>query len=431
VELGLHRATRGEAPHARWRTHTAWSLVVFTVATCLGACPDTPDPLDPFSEGEFASPAPLVTSAPERARAPRDVLASTGDDVLDRALHDDDHDTRLEALRTIVANPSPDHVQTLAGLLGDPDMRIRREAATALALLGTHADEAGEALAIALLDEFAIVRARALAALIRIGTPRAQQILRSYLQTVPEEEIDQALDAVASVDDVDAIPYIRTLLDHQDPYVRSSATRALVRLGAPSAAVFRERLQHTDRTARCNAAYALAWVGSADDTDVLDASADHHDDPHYALCATAASIRLGAERSMDTIVQAAFGPDHALQSTAFDALAMTGTAIAAEQLVALTATGPDAAPPPDMERLTRALISMGDVARTPVIRALEERGQTHETSFNVWTDVIAAIGSADDVDILHALQDSLAMPVTQRALQDAIRAIESRQRRPQ
>jgi HEAT repeat protein len=125
-------------------------------------------------------------------------------------------------------------IPALIGVLADPRWFVVRNAAELLGEM--RATSAEEALTVLLQHDDDRVRRAASGALMRLGTPRSLQTIRTTLRGgVPELRIAAAL-ALATREDVrPATPLIQALETEADADVRAAILRALGRVGSPDA----------------------------------------------------------------------------------------------------------------------------------------------------------------------------------------------------
>ena len=117
------------------------------------------------------------------------------------------------------------------------------------------------------------------------------------------EELDQALDALATLGVREAVPDIAPWAAHPDPYVHRAAARALVRLGGDAARdAVRDLLDADDASVRCTAAYAYGRLAD-DDTPLWPLIDDA--DPVVGLCARGALGRMGHDELLEPLTSAA------------------------------------------------------------------------------------------------------------------------------
>lgn len=329
-------------------------------------------------------------------------------------------ETRLERVRQVAAAPTPADLPELISALDDPDFRVRRDAAGAIARLGLEAREAVPALTDALDDEFAFVRQRAAWALTRIGDDAALDALRAWAQTIDPDELDHAMDALGTLGDAESVDLIADWMTWDDPWIRRSAARALVRIGPPSAPAARAMLDHPDEAVACAAIRVLGYVGDpAVDREALDVA--DGDRSVRALCSLGSLARFGDPSAVDTLTRVARSNDADAAEVAVDSLAIAGSVSALNRLIDLL---------PVFERddrpgnaAERALIAIGDEARAAIaVRVADLDG----SSPALQARVLAVIGDPRDLRALRQALTSTNSERDRRALEDAIVAIEAR-----
>jgi HEAT repeat protein len=227
-----------------------------------------------------------------------------------RALRDDDADARLESIRGLWENDSPELLDRLAVILADdPNAAVRAEAALALGrfvlqselgrLRERHFEKAAAALrgAIENRDEEPEVRARALEAIGahdepwvrqaiteayesddhrmkvsavhamgRSGEPRWLPLLTREMTSDEAELRYEAAVAAGSLGDEDAVPHLVPLLEDDDSQVREAATAALGEIGGQRAKdALMHMLDSSSKATRDAAAAALAEIDFEED----------------------------------------------------------------------------------------------------------------------------------------------------------------------
>ncbi len=333
-------------------------------------------------------------------------------------LENENHDVRLEAIRELGVLSDPVVIPFLTAALRDPDFRVRRDAAGALAQHGPDAAPAAEELARLLYDPSPFVRDRALVALTAIGSPRATEAVLAFLAVVDPGARDQVLVALGQLGSESVVDAVAPYAEDPDPFVRRAAIEALAGCGARGARTLRRLLDASEPSTRCRAAVALGLAGQSEDLERLRPMADQDPDPHVRACAIGALGRLGDREAVDRLAVILGDPESPANGTAADALALVGSTQAAAVLVdALPRFGYDDNP------ALRALIALGDIARVEMLASL---GHVTDDHALLIADGLSVLGRPRDVPALRAAQEGADASETERAWGAAIAAIESR-----
>jgi HEAT repeat protein len=212
-------------------------------------------------------------------------------DALIQTLGDPDERVRWEAAWTLGRIGDPRAVEPLIQALGDPDERVRLGAALALGRIGD--PRAVEPLIQALGDPHGWVRLEAAVALREIGDPRAVE------------------------------PLIQALGD-PDEWVRLGAAVALGRIGDPRAVEpLIQALGDPDEEVRWRAAWALGKIGDPRAVEPL-IQALGDPDAWVRLGAALALGRIGDPRAIEPLIQALGDPDEEVRWRAAEALGEIG-----------------------------------------------------------------------------------------------------------
>lgn len=340
---------------------------------------------------------------------------------VEQVLQHPEHDVRLEGIRSLASTDDPIVVPFLTAALGDPDMRVRRDAARALGARGNAAVESVAGLAQTLHDPRAIVRSAALHALGEIGGRAAADALIQHLRNVEPAHYEDVLLALGTTGHDDAINEVAPFLNNSDPFVRRAATVALVRIGSSSVGIFRARLADSDPLQRCEAAKSLAMTG--DDSDIRRLRGLASSDPSALVrtCSLGAAGRLGDETALVALVAQLRNGTIEGRTLAADALTLMNSAdVVAPLADALTdfPVGRDYPNP-----ALRALIWLGDLARPELLGRLESASTEEQTLI---ARALASIGTTEDVGALSRALERALQDEARLALRDAIASIQYR-----
>lgn len=149
-----------------------------------------------------------------------------------RQLQHPDPDLKREAVRKILASPSPEGERTLVELVADPSHGVREAAAQALRVVGGRV--AIGALIPLLYSEHPHVRNSAIELLVAFGSPVVPRV--AALQRDPDPDIRKfSADILGAVGSRESLLPLLVLLDDPNPNVQHAAAEALGRLGLPEA----------------------------------------------------------------------------------------------------------------------------------------------------------------------------------------------------
>ncbi|MBN1444337.1 MAG: HEAT repeat domain-containing protein [Planctomycetes bacterium] len=214
-------------------------------------------------------------------------------------------DDRAEELRdrllSDLTEQGADITPELLLLLERGGSLARAGAARALGSHGKHEPSAMRALLTALGDEDSGVRTEAIGSILERGIPEEGRsgIRAVALRALSEEESPRALEvsiaALIEMDEIsaDLLPRLASLLDADDPQIRSSAIQALACIGEPAVLPLRRMLSHEDFRTRREAAQALGDIGPAA-ADALEALEALRSDP-------SPSVRFSARRAAQRV----------------------------------------------------------------------------------------------------------------------------------
>lgn len=165
-----------------------------------------------------------------------------------RKLNNPDPDTRLEAVRQLAASRDRKAVEYLIQSLGDTDMRIRAKAVEALGEM--RAADATQVLVqqLFLRTSEPAMKQRILAALGKIGDPRAARPIVEFLQLdLDPATRGTAIYALGEIGAVEGLEVLHQLANHdQDPTVRRLAREASAKIEYYQSAKAREAKGPTD-----------------------------------------------------------------------------------------------------------------------------------------------------------------------------------------
>lgn len=188
---------------------------------------------------------------------------------LSAALRSQFADVRKRAVDALVKKHTDASQALLVGALSDADGEVRHAALAAL----VNAD-ARAPLAAALASPHADVRVQAARALARHGDAICLEPLLALATAAEPAErervadwastVESALDGLATLADVAALPHLTPLLHSAHPGIRKAAAAALVWVALPNhAETLRQALQHSDVQVKYRAALGLAFAGDA------------------------------------------------------------------------------------------------------------------------------------------------------------------------
>jgi HEAT repeat protein len=165
-------------------------------------------------------------------------------------------EVREAAVAALAAQREADAAGTLAPMLADPSVAVRRAALRALA------DQRSERLRLTLLGLMgrdAEMRDDIVLALGRLGDDRWIARVIEVFDSFDLAQKTNAIDALGATESPSAEPFLAQKLGHREPEVRRAAVRALVRLGTTSALrCIRAALRDEDPQVRLAIAQALA-----------------------------------------------------------------------------------------------------------------------------------------------------------------------------
>ena len=181
---------------------------------------------------------------------------------------------------------TPRSVGAMRRLSRSDDAEGRAEAIQAAAAEG--AEMAGDAILAALADPQPRVRREAARALARLHDPRAVEALLQGVEAAPDLLEEETIDALGALGDPEAIPALVAALDNPRPLLRRAAARALGRIGGEAVvAPLEKAAAHGDTDLRRAALQGLRQSGARDSSAVVAAALD---DPHPSVRTAAEAI---------------------------------------------------------------------------------------------------------------------------------------------
>ena len=190
---------------------------------------------DNYPDDTFAALQPLLnhTDAVQRELAVVVLRELDKADVLDAlglALKDSAAEVRRAAIRVFERHDITEHISTLLLTLTDEDAEVRR---TVVDILANCDDESVlDGLQLALQDEDIWVRSAAVRGLGRIAGERSRDLIEQALSDPVGLVSIAALETLASLSDISAVPQMISALDHHDEEVVTAAMNLLTRHGS-------------------------------------------------------------------------------------------------------------------------------------------------------------------------------------------------------
>jgi len=190
---------------------------------------------DNYPDDTFAALQPLLnhTNAVQRELAVVVLRELDKADVLDAlglALKDSAAEVRRAAVRVFERHDITEHISTLLLTLTDEDAEVRR---TVVDILANCDDESVlDGLQLALQDEDLWVRSAAVRGLGRIAGERSRDLVEQALSDPVGLVSIAALETLASLSDISAVPQMISALDHHDEEVVTAAMNLLTRYGS-------------------------------------------------------------------------------------------------------------------------------------------------------------------------------------------------------
>ena len=235
------------------------------------------------------------------------------EDLFLEALGDDDPRVRRCAIAGVKRSGDERGIESLVGLLRDPDEQVRSLAADALSLFG---DDAVSPCIEALGDDEDL-RRRGAAVLVRIGAPAAGPLATALRDERPPVRRWAAwvLGEVRAGEAI--VPLIETLSD-PDREVRWNASGALAEIGTPAVGPLVQALDDGDEVARHRVMEALWRVGEAAAPALIDLAGA--DDAGTRLRSTIVLGEIGAPGVSGTLQNLLDDSDRDVRREAFEAL---------------------------------------------------------------------------------------------------------------
>jgi HEAT repeat protein len=150
---------------------------------------------------------------------------------LQAVLGDSNEDIRLTAVAALTAQQNAELVESVAPLLADPSVSVRREVIVAL---GEQRCERTRELLLSLLERDPDTRGDVMRALGKVGDDRLVPKLIAIFGSCTAEEQSQAVATLGALEAASAQPFLSRQLGHQDPNVRRHVVSALARIGTTS-----------------------------------------------------------------------------------------------------------------------------------------------------------------------------------------------------
>lgn len=190
---------------------------------------------DKYPDETFAALQPLLnhTDAEQRELAVVVLRELDKPDVLNAlglALKDSAAEVRRAAVRVFERHDITEHISTLLLTLTDEDAEVRRAVVDILA--NCNDESVLDGLQLALQDEDIWVRSAAVRGLGRIAGERSRGLVEQALSDPVGLVSIAALETLASLSDISAVPQMLSALDHNDEEVVTAAMNLLTRYGA-------------------------------------------------------------------------------------------------------------------------------------------------------------------------------------------------------
>jgi HEAT repeat protein len=312
------------------------------------------------------------------------------------AVGDDQRDVRLAAVAALGRLGGPGAVAALAPLLGSSDLRMCEAALAALVMIGA---ASVDSLAGALKDRDSYVRARATKALGEIGGERAVEPLTATLHDRSKMVRQAAADAldglgwappktetgaaywVAKRDwrqcaKAAAVEPLIAVLHDEDEAIRHSASRVLVRIGAPAVQPLVDSLGWNEWEVES----VLVEIGAPAVEPLV---AHLHDEPEERRRAIVGVLgKIADARAVESLLQAVDDPESSVRDSVATALGHLGDARSVEPLIGMLDDGEASV----RRSAANALGRLGDARAVPPLVAT-----LREQSGYVRRDVAAAL----------------------------------------
>ena len=203
--------------------------------------------------------------------------------------------------------------------LADEDAKVRVKAVYALAEVG--GDQAVAALVGALGDENARVRAEAARALGEIGSDRAIEILEQPFHDADKRVRQAAIEAFTDIGGTQSAHALAVALQDPDTSLRKGAVVALGQIGGLAATqILQQAFKDAENKVRVAAIDALTDIGGDEAARAL-ANALHHEDVALRVLALQALSEIGGDTAVALVRQASDNPDPTIRQAAVGVLA--------------------------------------------------------------------------------------------------------------
>ncbi len=255
--------------------------------------------------------------------------------ALAKALQDDpEPQVRASAAAALGRIKAGESVATLMRALRDPDWRVRRQAAAALADIGAPAIPS---LVSALAAPEESVQAMAVDALRGIGAPAFEALAAALASDNPRTRGNAAAALVPPAGGQAALPALARLVSDRDAYVRARAAQALGGFkGSEVATALRQAMQDENPDVRAAAAGACARIANSGSADLLLAALRDEAALVRENSATALG-RIGQPAAIDPLIAALKDSDPKVRASAAAALGALKAQAAVPALIAAMA----------------------------------------------------------------------------------------------
>ncbi len=190
------------------------------------------------------------------------------------ALHDEDADVRIAALKGIVHHPPA--MLEAGALLTDPEPAVRQQAVLTLRALSPYPHGLRILLEPILHDRDANVQIEAALGLLKTGEhSQARTFIRNKCVNGSTDERIHALNAMSELGDRDSYALIASQLQDHEASIRRAAALALASCGEDAIPILIEHLNDENTSAVEGVALALATIGKASTPNVIAALNDN------------------------------------------------------------------------------------------------------------------------------------------------------------
>ena len=151
---------------------------------------------------------------------------------LEACLRDPDQDVRCTAVATLANHPDSDNIDSVAELLSDPEVDVRREV---FLVLARHRSQRTRELLLRQAQHDEPARIDAVRALARVGDDRlVTHLIALYADSDIEEKL-AIIETLGALEAPCSEPFLSRQLRHTESSVRGRAVVALARIGTPAA----------------------------------------------------------------------------------------------------------------------------------------------------------------------------------------------------